>query len=115
MAEVSNRDFGQFMNWYRQAGIEVVQEEMQINGFSFRHDLETRNLQQEQYLFSGHLHPGVRISGMGKQSLRLPCFYFTTAYCILPAFSRFTGTALVRPVDGENVFAIANNKIVQLQ
>jgi hypothetical protein len=34
---------------------------------------------------------------------------------VLPAFSRFTGIALVRPDEEENVFAIVNDHIVQLQ
>ena len=58
------------------------------------------------YYFSGHLHPGIRISGMGKQSLQFPCFYFGGDYAILPAFGRFTGTVSIDPGAESNVFAI---------
>ncbi len=102
-------------DWYRQAEIAVEEEELQISAFSFRHDKETVTKTASQYLFSGHIHPGVRISGFGRQSLRLPCFYFAKEFCVLPAFSAFTGTYLVDPEKGENIFAIVENKIVQLQ
>jgi uncharacterized protein len=101
--------------WYRQAGIHVTEEELQINGFRFRHDPETQAPVQTSYLFSGHIHPGICIRGQARQSLSFPCFYFAEAYCVLPAFSRFTGFAMVRPEEHENVFAIIENKIVQLQ
>jgi len=58
------------------------------------------------YFFSGHLHPGIRIRGMGKQSLQFPCFYFGGQYAILPAFGRFTGTVSIDPLPESNVFAI---------
>ena len=32
----------------------------------------------EVYVFSGHIHPGISIQGMSKQSLSFPCFYFAT-------------------------------------
>jgi DNA ligase-associated metallophosphoesterase len=54
----------------------------------------------------GHLHPGIRLSGVGKQSLRLPCFLLMERMTLLPAFSKFTGIALVEPVKGDRVFAI---------
>jgi hypothetical protein len=51
---------------------------------------------------------------MAKQSLRLPCFYFTKTYAVLPAFSRFTGTHLIEPKKNSTIFAIVENKIVQV-
>jgi DNA ligase-associated metallophosphoesterase len=102
-------------SWYRQCGIHVAADELQINCFRFRHDLDEVVPPGDAYFFSGHIHPGVRIKGNAKQSLSFPCFYFAKAFCVLPAFSRFTGIALVRPDYEENVFAIVNDHIVQLQ
>ena len=45
------------------------------------------------YVLAGHLHPGVRLHGPGRQSVRLPCFAFGRNAALLPAFSEFTGTA----------------------
>jgi DNA ligase-associated metallophosphoesterase len=103
-------------NWYRKAAITLSAEALKINSFHFRHDLSINNSADTEiaYLFSGHIHPGIVVKGLGKQSLRFPCFYFTDKYCILPAFSRFTGTALIDPVAGENVFAIIEDRLFHL-
>jgi hypothetical protein len=52
---------------------------------------------------------------MGKQSLCFPCFYFGKKYAVLPAFSRFTGVAMIYPEAEEEVFAIVNHELIQLQ
>ena len=54
------------------------------------------------------------MKGKGRQSLKFPCFYFTKDYCVLPAFSRFTGTFKVKPEKGETVFAIVDNSIIKI-
>jgi len=60
----------------------------------------------QPYYFSGHLHPGIRIRGGGRQVLQFPCFYFGAEYAVLPAFGRFTGTVSIDPLPESNVFAI---------
>ena len=102
-------------SWYRDCDIHLTDDELLISHFRFQHDLVLLPGRQQQYSFSGHIHPGVRISGLARQSLRFPCFYFTKDYCVLPAFSHFTGTATIRPETGEKVFAIVEQSIVQLQ
>jgi uncharacterized protein len=106
--------------WYLAAGIALSPERLQIGEFIFIHDITDALTADEDtdtadcrlstttacYSFSGHIHPGIRINGLGKQSLRFPCFYFGEEYAVLPAFSRFTGMASIYPSPGENVFAI---------
>jgi DNA ligase-associated metallophosphoesterase len=92
-------------DWYVKAGIEVREGVLQLGEFAFVHDIEDAD-ETGPYYFSGHLHPGIRINGMGKQSLQFPCFYFGGEYAILPAFGRFTGTVSIEPGMESNVFAI---------
>lgn len=99
--------------WYQEAAIELIDKELQLDSFLFTHDIcETR---KDVYTFCGHIHPGIYLHGLGKQSLRLPCFYFAKDHCILPAFSKFTGTALIEPASNETIFAIVENKLLQMQ
>ena len=100
-------------SWYNETNIEVVQKQLVINSFAFTHD--KCDAETEGYIFCGHLHPAIILHGAGKQSMRLPCFYFTKEHCILPAFGRFTGTATIKPKAGENVFAIVENGLVVIQ
>ncbi|MDE3234814.1 MAG: ligase-associated DNA damage response endonuclease PdeM [Bacteroidota bacterium] len=103
-------------NWYQNTGIRVIEESLTIADFTFIHSIEqTGNIQgNTTYFFSGHIHPGVTIKGIGKQSLRFPCFYFGENYAVLPAFSRFTGLASIKPQKKDIVFAIVNNTVIQV-
>jgi DNA ligase-associated metallophosphoesterase len=105
-------------SWYQDTEITVYAEDHSIGDFCFRHEPGHKppvlSCGNDAYTFSGHVHPGIVMRGRGKQSLRLPCFYFTPEYAILPAFSRFTGTYLVDPADGEIVYGIAENQLVQI-
>lgn len=65
------------------------------------------------YALAGHIHPAVRLSGEG-ESLRLPCFWFAARYGVLPAFGAFTGTAVVRPRAGDQVFVLAEGEVVRV-
>lgn len=98
-------------NKYKDLGIEFY-DTLEIDEISFCHDCPEHF--GDKYYLTGHIHPGVRISGLGRQSLRLPCFYFNHQYAILPAFGRFTGLATVNPQDGDDVFVIAEGKVMQL-
>lgn len=82
-----------------------------LQPFLFIHHPETN---KQHYVISGHIHPGVRLSGKGKQYLKLPCFYFGEKFALLPAFGTFTGLATVDPSPHDSVYAIANNQIIQL-
>ena len=96
--------------WYRSADIELIEKEYQLNSFLFTHEkCEDR---PGLYTFCGHIHPGVVIHGLGKQSLRFPCFYFEAHHCILPAFSKFTGAVNMPLTESTAVFAIVENSLI---
>ena len=65
------------------------------------------------YALAGHIHPAVRLSGEG-ESLRLPCFWFGARYGVLPAFGAFTGTAVIRPRVGDQVYVIAEAEVLKV-
>jgi uncharacterized protein len=106
-------------NWYSNTGIIVHENERLLAPFTFRHDPVSNkemNLPDGEkaikyYTLCGHIHPGVLIRGLGRQSLRFPCFYFGKEYAILPAFSLFSGKAIVDAKKGDQVYAIIDNTI----
>ena len=105
--------------FYEDADITVINETLSMENFCFTHDINTscseNTSSKQMFTFSGHVHPGIRIDGAGRQSLHFPCFYFTKYHAILPAFSRFTGLSKVRPKEADKVFMIVENNIVKLQ
>jgi len=58
------------------------------------------------YVLAGHLHPGRRLHGRGKQRLRLPCFHFGERVGVLPAFGEFTGLADMEMRAGDRCFVV---------
>ena len=104
--------------FYDEAAIEVTKQKLSVKNFCFTHDInETcdEEANNTNFTFSGHVHPGIRLSGIGKQELYFPCFYFTKEYAILPAFSKFTGISKIKPAKTDKVFALMENRIVKIQ
>jgi DNA ligase-associated metallophosphoesterase len=66
------------------------------------------------YQLAGHVHPGVRLRGSGRETLRMPCFLFGPDQGLLPAFGTFTGLATVRPRPGERVFVAADSEVIEV-
>jgi DNA ligase-associated metallophosphoesterase len=64
------------------------------------------------YVLAGHVHPGVRLYGSGRQRERLPCFVIAEDYAVLPAFGDFTGLADDDPPEGAAVYAIAGDSVI---
>ncbi len=98
-------------SWYEQTAIEVVEDKLFIREFCFSHH---QCEEQEHYVFCGHTHPGIIVNGLGRQSLRLPCFFFSKKYCILPAFGKFTGLYTIEKGRTDVAYAIVNDALVKL-
>lgn len=64
------------------------------------------------YVIGGHVHPGVRLYGSGRQRERLSCFVFSPGVGILPAFGEFTGLGDVEPAEGVRIYAIADDEVI---
>jgi DNA ligase-associated metallophosphoesterase len=104
-------------NFYDQANIKIARQRLSVKNFCFTHDIASAcdDDNGNEFIFSGHVHPGVKMHGVGKQTLRLPCFYFTDEYAVLPAFSLFTGLYKLRPKKTDNIFALVGNQVLKLQ
>ena len=66
------------------------------------------------FVIAGHLHPAVRLSGRGADSLRLPCFWWRERLAILPAFGEFTGGATIAREVGDRVVAVAERRLYEI-
>jgi DNA ligase-associated metallophosphoesterase len=87
-------------------------ERLQIGPFVFRHHPEP---DASGYVIAGHIHPAVELLEPGGGSMKAACFWFGREVAVLPAFGRFTGTAMVRPREGDGVFVVGGaGEIVQM-
>jgi DNA ligase-associated metallophosphoesterase len=87
--------------------VKVLEEDKFI--FS-HHQLE----QTEKLNISGHVHPGLQLHGIAKQSICLPCFYSGKTQFIMPAFGNLTGLHLLKREDCSDYYLILENGILRL-
>lgn len=89
--------------------ITCVNEPFETAPFSFTHhpmDLTTG------YNLCGHVHPAVMLRGKGRQTLRLPCFYFSERQGILPSFGTFTGSSHLQPGRHDRIYVVADQQVI---
>jgi DNA ligase-associated metallophosphoesterase len=72
------------------------------------------SLRDDGYVVAGHVHPAIRIYGRARQSARLPCFVFGARAAILPAFGDFTGLGDVEPMEGDHIYGIAQDSVLEI-
>lgn len=66
------------------------------------------------YVFCGHIHPGVSLSGRARQHVTLPCFAFGDKQAILPSFGKFTGRVAIRSREHDRIFAVVQTKVMAI-
>jgi DNA ligase-associated metallophosphoesterase len=99
---------------YNRKGIKVTETE-ELGAWILTHEpMDVAEIGDGQINLSGHLHPGARLHGKGRQALTLPCFWHSSHQLILPAFGSFTGLAPIRPRKSDLVYVIMDNKVVQV-
>ena len=99
---------------YRRKGI-LVKEKDEIDSLLLTHELLDRAaIPKGRTNIAGHIHPGARLLGKGRQSLIFPCFWQMKNQMILPAFGSFTGFAQVRPSESDRIFIIVEDKLAEI-
>lgn len=94
-----------------------VDEPFAVLGVEGRHHPIERAtaLDSGPIVLAGHVHPMVRLSGRGRDSLRLPCFAVLGRQIVLPAFGEFTGGRLVHPREDWNVVIATGRELFEIR
>ncbi len=101
------------ISFYRDYPMEIVDEQMLLGPFELAHMPVAEPA--SHYRLCGHIHPGYRVSGRGRQSVMLPCLYAGAYQAILPAFGGLTGLAEIRKQEEEDkIWIIAGNEVLAL-
>lgn len=93
---------------YEALGVEVI-EELILNTFLLTHHPEVRN---GFFNFCGHIHPAIKLTGFGRQTVKLPCFYKSPKQLVLPAFGEFTGSYTLEVKKDCEVFALLGDAVL---
>ncbi len=95
---------------YELSNMEICPSSLEMGPFLLTH--EPTECPEDMYNLCGHIHPGVRLIGTARQSLRLPIFYFGEKFGILPAFGAFTGLHIIQPEETDEIFIITKNEVM---
>lgn len=87
-----------------------------IGPFLMRHHpLDQESLEKaEGYVFCGHIHPGVSLSGRARQHITLPCFAFADKQVVLPSFGKFTGKVAMQHRSTDRIFGVLKDKVIAI-
>jgi DNA ligase-associated metallophosphoesterase len=99
---------------YERHQVHVHKASLEIDNIVFTHE-PMLEVPERKYNLSGHIHPGAKLYGKGRQALTLPCFYFGKSKGILPAFGSFTGLYPLQPKKGDRVFVIAEGNVIEVR
>ena len=107
---VGNHDI--IPNWkFESLGI-LVQKHWKEGPFFFAHFPDQKT---KQFVFCGHVHPGVTLTGVGKQQMKLPCFYKSSNQLILPAFGAFTGVHILKPKAEDRIYVTTSKEVLEIK
>ena len=93
---------------YEALGIRIFSEIIQSKILLTHHPEERDGF----YNICGHLHPGFKLRGVGRQMVKLRCFYQNKKQLIMPAFGEFTGNFWISPNEGDHVFALTKKEVI---
>jgi DNA ligase-associated metallophosphoesterase len=95
---------------YEELDIEIYPKLIIDEFLLTHHPTET----DQVFNFCGHIHPGIKLKDLGRQSIKLPCFFRKKNQMILPAFGEFTGKYFLKPKENDKVYAIARDKVIRV-
>lgn len=93
---------------YEELGISIFSEVIQDKILLTHHPEERLGY----FNICGHLHPGYKLRGSGRQIVKLKCFYKNNEQLIMPAFGEFTGNYWISPKEGDLVYAITKKEVI---
>ena len=91
--------------------IQAFDEPLMHRGFALCHRPQPI---EGAFVLAGHVYPCVSIGGRAHDWQRLPCYWFSQRFGVLPAFGTFTGMQAIRPGKGERVFAASADRVFEL-
>ena len=82
-----------------------VTDNIEDEGFVYSHDA-LEPIANGKVNIVGHIHPGIVLSGAGRQNIKLPCFYITNSLVIVPAFGALTGLCSIDKMPHSRIYVV---------
>ena len=96
---------------FEEIKIKVYDDEYFENEFVFAHHPKEK-LENNQFIFCGHIHPVYCLKSKGRQRVKLPCFVRDQSQIILPSFGVFTGGYEMKSKMERKIYLVVEDKII---
>ncbi|MBX2906963.1 MAG: ligase-associated DNA damage response endonuclease PdeM [Taibaiella sp.] len=90
-----------------------VLDTLETTNLLFVHDVPDER-PGDKLVIAGHIHPGISLSGSGRQSVTLPCYYKDGNVLLLPAFGKLTGLYKMPHTQRSQVYIILPDEVCPL-
>lgn len=107
-----NHDCGR-SKLFEELKLEISPEPFAEPPFAFCH-FHQASADSKSFAFAGHIHPAIQVRDFGNIRSKFPCFAFAKTYALLPAFGHFTGCHVVLRSDFEQVFAVVEDRVIEI-
>ena len=97
--------------YYERLQITIIPHVFQLGNLIFSHK-PLAEVPEGLINIAGHIHPGCMVRGLGRQSIKLPCFYLKEQTFLLPAFGLLTGLHILEQSAATTIFAILPERVV---
>jgi len=97
---------------YLQMDLHIHPQAIELGPFLLSHE---PIIEDGKYNIAGHIHPGVKLRGRGRQSQRIACFQFGKNSALMPAFGDLTGLHAVNVKKSDQIFLIVDEQIIPAQ
>ncbi len=91
----------------------AVTDTIENENFIYSH-LPLKSFPANKINICGHIHPGISLSGSGRQSIKISCFYLHENVFILPAFGSLTGLFILKKKENSKVFIVLPEKVMSI-
>lgn len=104
-------------NSYVKPNLSVVNEPFRWNSFILsHHPVEKQILTHSPNAFNlaGHIHPGMKVTGKARTSIKMACYLERENQLILPAFGKFTGLSNENIKYVKSAYLVGSESIFQI-
>lgn len=99
-------------SFYESCLLELFPEKLFLGGICIMHDQPAVTT---DFVIHGHLHPGIKIAGKGRQQIAVPCFALSDRSLILPAFGDFTGCHYLNAQQFQQLYAVTDSAVLRIK
>ena len=97
---------------YQASNWKIIPEQLELGNLLLTHE-PLENIPLTKFNLCGHIHPGIRLHGNGRQKISLPCYFMRPNQLILPAFGRFTGLHLLSCTKNDKTYVVTGSQVME--